>query len=61
MRFTVLIRVGSADCRNIVGSSADCKDVSQTLSACRASGGCRRVRIGDGKVDEVQSTNKENI
>ena len=57
----MFVRVGSADCRNIVGSSADGKNVSQTLSASRASGGCRRVRIGDGKVDEVQSTNKENI
>ena len=61
MMFTVLICVGSADCRYVVRSSADCKYVSQALSASRASGGCCRIRIGDDKVDKVQSLNTENI
>jgi len=37
-KFTVFVCVGSADCRNIVGSSADGKNVSQALSASCASG-----------------------
>ena len=58
---TVLICVCSADCGYIVGSSADCKDVSEALGASCAIGVRCCVRIGNSKVDEVQSMNTENI
>jgi hypothetical protein len=60
-KITVFVCVGSADCRYVVGCSADGKNVSQTLSASRARSGSCRIRISNSKVEEVQSLNKENI
>jgi hypothetical protein len=50
-QLTVLVGVGATDAWNIVGLPADCEDVGQALGGSSSS----LVRIGDDKVDEVQS------
>ena len=56
-QLTVLVGVGATDAWNIVGLPADCEDVGQALGGSSSS----LVRIGNDKVDEIQSKFKNML
>ena len=56
-QLTVLVGVGTTDAWNIVGLPADCEDVCQALGGSSSS----LVRIGNDKVDEIQSKVKNML
>ena len=53
----MLVGVGATDSWNIVGLPADCEDVGQALGGSSSS----LVRIGNDKVDEIQSKFKNML